>query len=211
MDVNTFSPIFLVIEIKGDKKIMEQKIISVTNRNAGWTGYTLPDTNTNRQFAPRETKKIPLEELQQLQYAPGGEYMLKNCFIINDMDALTALNMENVEPEYFYTETEVRTLLETGTLDQLEDCLNFAPDGVIDLIKTIAVEIELPDTRKRKLISEKTGLNIDNAIMVNTVMATEEDSAPTEVKSRKAAPINAASSTPTRKAEPVSKYKVVSK
>ena len=89
--------------------------------------------------------------------------------------------------------------------------MNFAPDGVIDLIKTIAVETELPDTRKRKLISEKTGLNIDNAIMVNTVMATEEDSAPTEVKSRKAAPINAASSTPTRKAEPVSKYKVVSK
>ena len=190
---------------------MEQKIISVTNRNAGWTGYTMTDINTNRQFAPRETKKIPLEELQQLQYAPGGEYMLKHCFIINDMDALTALNMENVEPEYFYTETEVRTLLETGTLDQLEDCLNFAPDGVIDLIKTIAVEIELPDTRKRKLISEKTGLNIDNAIMVNTVMATEEDSAPTEVKSRKAAPINAASSAPTRKAEPVSKYKVVSK
>ena len=47
--------------------------------------------------------------------------------------------------------------------------------------------------------------------MVNTVMATEEDSAPTEIKSRKAAPINVASSTPTRKAEPVSKYKVVSK
>ena len=177
---------------------MEQKIISVTNRNAGWTGYTLPDTNTNRQFAPRETKKIPLEELQQLQYAPGGEYMLKHCFVINDTDALTALNMENMEPEYFYTETEVRTLLETGTL-------------VIDLIKTIAVETELPDTRKRKLISEKTGLNIDNAIMVNTVMATEEDSAPTEVKSRKAASISTTSSTPTRKAEPVSKYKVVSK
>ena len=192
---------------------MEQKIISVTNRNAGWTGYVIPDTGVTRNFSPRETKKIPLEELQQLQYVPGGEYILKHCFVINDTDALTALNMENMEPEYFYTETEVRTLLETGTLDQLEDCLNFAPDGVIDLIKTIAVETELPDTRKRKLISEKTGLNIDNAIMVNTVMATEEDSAPTEVKSRKAAPINAASSTstPTRKAEPVSKYKVVSK
>ena len=190
---------------------MEQKIISVTNRNAGWTGYVIPDTGVTRNFSPRETKKIPLEELQQLQYVPGGESILRECFVINDTDALTALNMENMEPEYFYTETEVRTLLETGTLDQLEDCLNFAPEGVIDLIKLIAVETELPDTRKRKLISEKTGLNIDNAIMVNTVMATEEDSAPTEVKSRKAAPINAASSTPTRKAEPVSKYKVVSK
>ncbi len=189
---------------------MEQKIVSVTNRNAGWTGYTLPDTGITRNFSPKETKKIPLDELQQLQYVSGGEYLLKNCFIINDKDALSVLNMEDVEPEYFYTEAEVRQLLESGTLDQLEDCLNFAPSGVIDLIKTIAIETELPDTRKRKMISEKTGLNIDNAIMVNTVMTTEEDATPTEVKTRKAAPISSAAAAPTRKAAPVQKYNVVS-
>lgn len=188
---------------------MEQKIISVTNRNAGWTGYVIPDTGVTRNFSPRETKKIPLEELQQLQYVPGGENILRECFVINDTDALSALNMENMEPEYFYTETEVRQLLESGTLDQLEDCLNFAPEGVIDLIKLIAVETELPDTRKRKLISEKTGLNIDNAIMVNTVMATEEDVAPAEVKTRKAVPISGTTAPVCKAAAP--KYKVVSK
>jgi hypothetical protein len=191
---------------------MEQKIVNVTNRNAGWSGYTLPDTGITRNFSPKETKKIPLDELQQLQYAPGGEYLLKHCFIINDKDALSVLNMEDVEPEYFYTEATVRELLETGTLDQLEDCLNFAPDGVIDLVKSVAIATELPDTRKRKMISEKTGLNIDNAIMVNTVMAIEDTVADEEIKTRKAAPITSGEA-PSRKAAPVtaSKYKVVSK
>ena len=74
--------------------------------------------------------------------------------------------------------------------------------------------MELQDTRKRKLISERTGLNIDSAIMLNEVMKEEHSDVTekAETKVRKAAPINAGSATtPTRKAEPVSKYKVVSK
>lgn len=187
----------------------EKTIVKVTNRDAGQVGYTLPDRNLHRTFAVGETKKIDLEELEQLSYVPGGEYILKNCLIVNDTDALSALNIE-VEPEYFYTETEIRKILSTGTLDELEDCLNFAPEGVLELIKKIAVEEELPDTRKRKLISEKTGLNIDNAINVNHIMNTDnkEDTAGTETKTRKASPIQVKSTTPQRKTA-ASKYKVV--
>lgn len=190
------------------------EIVSVTNRNNGFTGYTIPDTGITRTFSPAETKKIDIEELKQLQYVEGGDYLLKHFLIINNQSALEALNMENVEPEYFYTEKEVKELLTNGSLEQLEDTLNFAPEGVIELIKTMAVEMELPDTRKRKLISERTGLNIDSAIMLNEVMKEEHSDVTekAEIKVRKAAPINAGSAaTPTRKAEPVSKYKVVSK
>lgn len=186
----------------------EKVIVNVTNRDNGQVGYTLPDRNLHRTFMAGETKKIELEELQQLSYIPGGEYILKNCLIVNDKEALSALNLE-VEPEYFYTETEVRKLLATGTLDELEDCLNFAPEGVLDLIKKIAVDDELPDTRKRKLISEKTGLNIDNAINVNHIMNIEETAAATEVKTRKASPMKVESATPQRKTSS-SKYKVIS-
>ena len=49
--------------------------------------------------------------------------------------------MENVEPEYFYTEKEVKELLTNGSLEQLEDTLNFAPEGVIELIKTMPVKM----------------------------------------------------------------------
>ena len=60
------------------------KIVEVTNRNNGYTGYYIPDTNRKRNFAPGETKKIDLEELIQLSYIDGGEYLLKNYFIIDN-------------------------------------------------------------------------------------------------------------------------------
>ena len=190
---------------------MENEMVIVTNRNNGYTGYRIPDTGVSRNFAPRESKRISKEELMQLSYIEGGEYLLKNYLIVNNDKTLEELNI-SVQPEYYYTEEEIKELLTTGSLDQLEDTLNFAPDGVIEIIKDMAVKTELPDTRKRKMISEKTGFNIDNAIRVNEVMAEDqikdEHSEPIE---RKASPINVESDTPQRKAAPIKKYKVVTK
>jgi hypothetical protein len=42
----------------------------------------------------------------------------------------------------------VRNLLASGSLDSLLDALDFAPDGVIELIKTISVSLPLSDTQK---------------------------------------------------------------
>ena len=190
---------------------MENEMVIVTNRNNGYTGYQIPDTGVRRNFAPGESKRISKEELMQLSYIEGGEYLLKNYLIVNNDKTLEELNI-SVQPEYYYTEEEIKELLTTGSLDQLEDTLNFAPDGVIEIIKDMAVKTELPDTRKRKMISEKTGFNIDNAIRVNEVMAEDqikdEHSEPIE---RKASPINVESDMPQRKAAPIKKYKVVTK
>lgn len=190
----------------------ENKMVVVTNRNVGMTSYYIPEANIKRRFAPQESKRISLDELTQLSYITGGEYILKNCLIINDKDALSALNI-NVEPEYFYTEEEIKKILtstEENSLLQLEDMLNFAPAGVIDLTKQIAVNIELPDTRKRSLITKMTGFNVDNAINVNHVLNAEDEKSAAgepEKKVRKAA---AAQTEPTRKTAPiVDKYKVV--
>lgn len=185
---------------------MEEKLIEVSNRDSGNVGYKIPETGIYRSFAPKETKKIALSELKQLQWVPGGEYLLKHLLIINDRDALSVLNME-VEPEYFYTEDDIKKLLSPeGSLDQLKDALEFAPDGAIELIKKIAVDTQLPDTRKRKIITEATGFNIDNAINVNNILNTEEETVEentTETRKgqRRAAPIVENTTT--------SKYKVV--
>ena len=69
------------------------KMVNVTNRNNGFTGYTIPDTGITRSFNIDETKKIDIEELKQLQYVPGGEYLLKHFLVINDKSALEVLNM----------------------------------------------------------------------------------------------------------------------
>ena len=185
-----------------------KKIVEVRNRDSGYVGYSIRDLGIWRNFAPGEVKRIPLEELESLQYAPGGEYTLKHLLMINDKDALSVLNI-TTEPEYFYTEKEVKELLTTGTLDQLKDCLDFAPEGVIDLIKKIAVDIKLPDTLKREAIEKKTGFSINNAIMVNQVMDAEDEVKEEPKATRRATPI-ATGEEKTARRTTLPKYNVVS-
>lgn len=204
------SPLILYKEIKGDYNIMDEKtLISVRNRNNGFTGYSIPDKGIWRNFAPNETKKVTLEELRQLQYQPGGDYTLANLLVVEDKSALEILNMQ-VEPEYNYTESDIRNLLLNGTLDQLKDFLDFAPDGAIDIAKTIAIKEEIPDVRKRDIISKATGFNINNAINVNHIMDTEDEESTSEKKERRvAAPKTEDTTQKQRRTAPVKKYKVV--
>lgn len=164
--------------------IKDDTLINVRNRNNGTTGYTLPDSNVRRSFAPSETKKIPFGELRSLQYAPGGSYLLDNLLIIEDKEALDLLNMK-VEPEYFYDEKKIKDLLYTGSMDEFLDFLDFATAGAIEIAKDIAVKEEIPDNRKREAISKKTGFDINNAIMINKIMDTEDEKSEEEKPERK--------------------------
>ena len=184
--------------------------IAVKGRNGGQVFYKLTDGTGVRTFNRGETQMVPFEEIQKLMFTPGGEYMIRNSLIVAQ-EALDELGIK-VEPEYFYTENEIKEILENGSLDQLEDTLNFAPRGVIDIIQQLGVQLELPDTRKRKMIFEKTGFNIDGALAINDVLNAEaEEQEEKEAPTRKSVPLNAGSgSSPVRKASaPASKYKVV--
>lgn len=161
----------------------DDTLIKVRNRNNGTTGYVLPDSNVRRSFAPSETKSIPLGELKSLQYAPGGAYMLENLLVVEDKEALKVLNME-VEPEYFYDEAKIRNLLFNEEMDAFLDFLDFATTGAIEIAKEIAVKEQIPDMRKRKALSEKTGFNIDNAIKVNEIMDADDQSEETQDKKK---------------------------
>lgn len=190
-----------------ETRTTEMSYVTVTNRNNGTTGYTLQN-GVRRQFQIGQSRKVDLEELRELAAIPGGEYILQNYLIINDKTALDYLNIAP-EPEYFYTEKEIKELLLNGTLDQFEDCLNFAPQGVIDLVKSMAIDLKLPDVRKRELIFEKTGFNVTNALNVNAVLDAESEKPVDKPKvERKAQPITAVTE-PTRKVAPP-KYNVVS-
>lgn len=190
-----------------ETRTTEMSYVTVTNRNNGTTGYTLQN-GVRRQFQIGQSRKVDLEELRELAAIPGGEYILQNYLIINDKTALDYLNIAP-EPEYFYTEREIKELLLNGTLDQFEDCLNFAPQGVIDLVKSMAIDLKLPDVRKRELIFEKTGFNVTNALNVNAVLDAESEKPVDKPKvGRKAQPITTVAE-PTRKTAPP-KYNVVS-
>ena len=183
-------------------------LIKVTNRDNGSVGYSIPDLgNLERVFTSGETKEVTMEELRKLSYSIGGKVILDEYLIIHNEEAIAEL-LGTVEPEYYYQEEDVKNLLEHGSLDELKDCLDFAPEGVIELIKKIAVETELPDTLKRAAITKKTGFNIDNAIMVNRVMDEPIAEEKNEEKVRRTAPISISEETKTRRAN-LPKYNVV--
>lgn len=156
-------------------QIENDKIIKVTNRFNGSVGYTIKDLNNlQRVFAPGETKEITMEELRKLSWERGGETLINDYLIIQDEDALREI-LRKVEPEYFYTEEDVKDLLLNKSLDALKDCLDFAPQGTIDLVKKMAVELPLNDITKRKAILEMTGFNVTSAIMVNEETKEEKE------------------------------------
>ena len=188
--------------------IKDTDLISVRNRNRGGTGYTL-DNNFHRNFNYGETKKIPFSELKALQYAPGGEEILKDCLVIEDQEALNLLNMK-VEPEYFYTEDKIKEVLLNGSYDEFADFLDFAPEGAIEIAKNIAIKEEIPDTKKREMLSKVTGLNINSAIMVNKVMDEEDTEEEAPKQRRVQAEEPKTEEAPTRRAA-TPQYKIINK
>lgn len=191
--------------------IEKDTLIKVKNRDSGTVGYTIPELgNLHRSFSKGETKEIPMDELRKLSYISGGKILLQNYLIVQNQDALKELLSDDVEPEYYYGEEEIKKLLLTGSNDQLLDCLEFAPEGVIGLVKDLAVSLKINDISKRNIILEKTGFNVTNAIAINE--ETIEDEGEEVKSSRRSAPVTVEKSdeTPKRRVAAPQQYNVVS-
>lgn len=144
--------------------IKQDTMYNVKNRSASTVVYKIPETNLRREFAPGETKKIPFGELEKLTYQQGGREMLEQFLQIVDEAVTSDLNVHR-EVEYDMSEAQVVQLLQNGSLDAFLDALDFAPIGVIDLIKTMAVKLPLTDLNKRKALKDKTGFDVDKALI----------------------------------------------
>lgn len=189
--------------------IDKTELIKVTNKGRGITGYVIPDLgNLYREFMPGETKEITMEELRKLSYIPGGKAMLKNYLLIQNEAAVKEL-LNEVQPEYYYTEADVKDLLLNGSLDALKDCLDYAPAGTLDLVKKLAVDLELNDVKKRDAIKEMLGFDVTKAIELEKETSTEEDKP--EVKPARRVAVKTTTTTGRRTASPTvtKEYKVV--
>lgn len=160
--------------------------VRVENRANAIVCYRVPESKIIRRFVAGEVKEIEMGELRQAIQIPGTFRLIESNLIIHNKEAVDEL-LPNAEPEYFYDKNDVDFLLEQGTLDQLKDALDFAPDGVIELIKERAVKGELNDMRKREAILDATNFNVTKAIDIRRQAM--EDSIPAETKTRRAAPI----------------------
>ena len=170
--------------------VEKDRIIKLTNRDTGSVGYTLDDTGAHRRFTAGETKEITFDELERLSWARGGKELLRDYLIIQDEEAAREI-LGNIEPEYFYTKETVQKLLTEGTLEQLQDTLEFGPKGVIDLVKQEAVELQVNNVAMRKEIQKQTSFNVDKAIEINEESKEDGEKKHAATTQRRANPIAA--------------------
>ena len=150
-------------------------VYNVKNRSASMVVYRIPEKGIRREFAPGETKKIPYSELLDLSYQSGGRALMANFLQIQNSKVTQDLNI-HTELEYNYSEEDIAKLITSGSLDAFLDCLDFAPVGVIDLLKSLAVKIPLTDISKRRALKDKTGFDVDKALaMIEAEQADEAE------------------------------------
>lgn len=185
--------------------INNENLVKVTNRGNWTVCYSIPELQVNRSFAAYESKMIPAEELRRLAWIPGGRSIISNYLIIGS-ETLAREVLDNVEPEYFYSKEDIISLLTTQSDEALMDALDFAPEGVVSMIKEIAVEIKLNDVRKRDIILKATGFDVNVAIRI-----AEESEA--EIAAPKERRVNSAevseSTESSGRRVPTSRYKTV--
>lgn len=176
-------------------------LVKVKNRSNGTVSYRIPDLgNLRRYYEIGETKEVTVEEVEKLSAIQGGYELLKDYLMIEDEELANKV-LNHIEPEYYYTEEDVKNLLLNGSVDQLDDCLTFGGEAIVNLVKKYAVELKIADLNKRNLIKDKTGFNVSAAVTINEETVDEHPEA--IEKTRKATPITAKASTSARKADPV--------
>lgn len=141
----------------------KNKVYEVKNRSSSVLVYNIPDDGIRREFMPGETKRISFSELEKLTYQSGGQSLINNYLMIKDIEVVKDLNVKT-EPEYYLTEPQIVDLIKNGSLDQFLDCLDFAPAGVIELLKDLSIKVPLSDYQKRQALKEKIGFDVDAAL-----------------------------------------------
>ena len=135
----------------------------VKNRGASTVVYKIADKGIRREFKPGQIMQISSEELEELTFQPGGTLILSQFLQILDLEGIQAVRIKT-EPEYHMDEAAVAQLITSGSLDAFLDCLDFAPIGVIDLVKKLSISIPMVDIQKRKALKEKTGFDVEAAL-----------------------------------------------
>lgn len=157
-------------------------LYDVKNRSVSMVVYSLPEDGIRREFMPGEVKKIAHEELQKLSYQPGGRELMRDFLQIKNIKLREALDLRT-EAEYDMSEEQIAEMILSGSQAQFLDCLDFAPAGVIDLIKALAIKLPMTDANKREALLEKTGFDVTRALAnIKAEQETENSSSETKTE-----------------------------
>jgi hypothetical protein len=172
------------------------KKVAVISRSKGSVSYSIPTLRVSRTWLQAgDSIDIPIDELLELRVTAGGAKLMDKYLMIADPTAYAIVyNEEEMIPEYQYGIEEVKYLLYEGTVEQLMDAIDYAPQGVLDLIKQLAVK-KMPDkTDKIEVINKKFNINLLTIVQ----NATLEEDAEEKTVVRRSEPVVIQPKTPSK-------------
>lgn len=160
--------------------------VKVTNRSNGTVILRVPDRHFRAELNPKETREITYGDIIDIAARPGGRALIYNYLLVQDPKALReGLNISE-EPEYWLKEDAIPNWLNLCPLDEFHDALEFAPQGILDLIKKYSVSIPLNDYSKRKAVLDILDFDVTAAIANEEASKVEAAEATAPSKNRKA-------------------------
>jgi len=154
--------------------------MEVINRSDGVVAYVLPELNIRRVFNINEVKDIDEKELNALVQMDGGAILLKRDLLVNDKEWVKC-QWPDVPIEYFWKEEDIKKCLLEDPLDLFQETLDYAPDGVLEIMKRLSWQLPLTDLNKIAALEKKLKFNVLAAI---EIMKTR-DIAPVDNSGRK--------------------------
>lgn len=142
--------------------------IRVYNRSNSTVFYKDEDTNRTRTWEPstigkESYKDLDFEEIERAVNTRGGKILFEEYLLIKDKKICEQLDLI-CPKEYFYDVDEVKRILEKGTDFEVVGMIENGPEGIKDIIKQVAIEIKLDSSRKRKIIKDRLGFDVNFAI-----------------------------------------------
>lgn len=181
--------------------------IKVTNRSNGTVILKVQDRHFRAELNPKETRVLNYGDILDVAAQPGGRNLIYNFLLIQDAEALRqGLNVKE-EPEYWLTEEKIPNWMNTCSLDEFKDALQFAPQGVLDLIKKYAVSQPLNDMAKRIAIKDALQFDVTLAITNNEKSGEDEAANAPSARRRSASVSYEVPGEEAASTEPAPKYK----
>ena len=147
--------------------VKDDAMVTVRNLTLNPVAYHVPSLgDLRRELPPRASIKVTAGELRQLNYELGGARLLHDYLCVENKALAREFGVSEdaFENEYNWTVKDIDNALLNETIEVLMDAMEFAPDGVKDSIAQRAVELEIPDINRRKVISDATDYDIDQMI-----------------------------------------------
>lgn len=140
--------------------------MKVYNRSDSNITYSLPELSIRRVFSLGEGKELDEKEMNALYQLDGGKTLIEEYLLVDDEAWVKAHFSEEPALEYYWKPEDIKKCLLNDSLELFQETLEYAPLGVIDLIKMYAWQMPISDLNKIEAIRQATGFDVLAAVEV---------------------------------------------